>query len=164
MPPPIEAAAAHGIAYRPEREDDEPFIAVLYASTRAEEVAQTGWPPELQSAFLQHQHQAQRSHYRSVFPEAEWLVIERGGDPIGRLYLRRDGGRNHIVDISLVPAARGQGIGEAIMRDILAMGSPVSIHVEKFNPARHLYLRLGFEPVEDIGAYERMEWTPGAGF
>ena len=39
MPPPITAAADHGIGYRPIDEADLPFLAALYASTRAEEVA-----------------------------------------------------------------------------------------------------------------------------
>ena len=163
MPPTIEAAAAFGVSYRPEREEDLPFIADLYASTRAEEVALTGWPPEMQRAFLRQQHEAQHRHYRSVYPEAEWLVIEREGEPIGRLYLRDDSGKTNVVDISLVPAARGRGLGAAIMRDILSMARPVLIHVEKYNPARRLYLRLGFVPVDDLGVYDRMEWTPGTG-
>ena len=44
MPPPLSAAVAFGISYRPMIEDDLPFVADLYASTRAEEVAATGWP------------------------------------------------------------------------------------------------------------------------
>ena len=35
MPPPVEAAAAFGIAYREMTDDDLPFVAALYATTRA---------------------------------------------------------------------------------------------------------------------------------
>ena len=44
----VAAAPRFGIAYRPMTDDDLPFVAALYASTRAEEVAPTGWPPEMQ--------------------------------------------------------------------------------------------------------------------
>jgi ribosomal protein S18 acetylase RimI-like enzyme len=68
-----------------------------------------------------------------------------------------------IVDISLMPEARGQGIGAALLRDLFAeagsRGQNVTIHVEKNNPARTLYARLGFKIVdEDRGAYDLWEW------
>ena len=65
---------------------DLPFVAALYASTRREELAGTGWPEELQAAFLAQQHEAQHNFYRATYGAAEWLIIEQGGEPIGRLY------------------------------------------------------------------------------
>jgi ribosomal protein S18 acetylase RimI-like enzyme len=160
MPPPLRAAAELGVSYRPMADDDLPFVAELYASTRREEVAHTGWPAEMQEAFLRQQHEAQHSHYSLHFADAEWLIVERGGEPIGRLYLHEHPDHFHVIDISLAPASRGQGIGGSILRDILgearALGKSVTIHVEKFNPARRLYERLGFEPAEDLGVYDLM--------
>ena len=162
MPPPLRAAAAFRIAYRPMTDDDLPFVADLYASTRAEEVAATGWPPEIQSAFLSQQHEAQHRHYRSTYKAAEWLIIEQDRRPIGRLYLTDWEDSLRIVDISLVPASRNAGIGAAIMSDIIeaarGRSTPVSIHVEKNNPARGLYERLGFTVVADRGVYDLLEW------
>ena len=161
MPPPLAAAAALGIAYRPMVEDDLPFIEALYASTRTEELALTGWPEAQQQAFLIQQHRAQHQHYRIHFAEAEWLIVERGGEAIGRLYLDNRDDRHRVIDISLVPAARGQGIGGAILSDVIAaaeaQGKSVSIHVEVSNPARRLYDRLGFVTVADEGIYLRLE-------
>jgi len=166
MPPPIEAAAAFGIAYRPMTDEDLLFVAALFASTRAEEVAATGWPPEMQRAFLDQQHRAQHQHYRNVYPDAEWLIIERAGDAIGRLYLDESDAELLLMDISLLPGQRGGGLGGAILADLLALaagkGKPVSLHVEKFNPARRLYQRFGFTVMEDQGIYDRMEWRPSA--
>ena len=164
MPPPIRAAAAHGVTYRNAAEADLPFFAALYASTRMDEVAVTGWPIEAQHAFLIQQHEAQHAHYQNAYPDAERLVIERGGEAIGRLYLWESCREIRIVDIALMPGSRGLGIGEAVLRDVqqdaASRGRIVSIHVEKHNPARALYLRLGFEPVEDKGVYDLMEWSP----
>jgi GNAT superfamily N-acetyltransferase len=164
MPPPLRAAAALGIRYRAFTDDDLPFVAELYASTRREEVAVTGWPVPVQEAFLRQQHEAQHSHYSLHYTDAEWLIVEHGGEAIGRLYLLDSAESLHIVDISLVPQWRGQGIGGAILRDILELagerGKPLSIHVEKVNPARRLYGRLGFAVVADRGVYDLMRAEP----
>lgn len=166
MPPPLDAAARFGISYREETEEDRPFTAALYASTRAEEVASTGWPLEAQHAFLRQQFEAQHEHYRRHYPDAEWLIIERGGEAIGRLYTEVWPSQIRIIDIALAPAARGQGIGRAIIEDVGAvarsLGKSVSIHVEKNNPARFLYQRIGFRVVEDKGIYDLMEWDAEA--
>lgn len=141
---------------------DMDFAAALYASTRAEELALSGWPEQERGAFLDLQHRAQHHHYRTYYQGAEWLILEREGEAIGRLYLAEWRDQFRIVDISLVPASRGAGIGEAILRDVQeaarAAGKGVSIHVEKANPARRLYERLGFAVAEDKGVHDLMEW------
>lgn len=164
MPPPLRAAARLGVSYRPMTDEDMPFLAALYYSTRAEEVAQTGWPAEMQQQFLAQQFDAQHRHYQRHYADAEWLVIERGGEAVGRLYIEEWQSQIRIIDIALVPAARGLGIGAAIFEDTFdlarANGKKVSIHVEKNNPARRLYYRLGFEMIADEGVYDLLEWRP----
>jgi GNAT superfamily N-acetyltransferase len=163
MPPRIRAAAAFGIGYRVMDDGDLPFVAALYATTRAEEVAATGWPAAMQAAFLDQQHRAQHSHYRAVHPDGEWLLIERDGAPIGRLYLAEQAGELLLVDISLLPAARGGGLGTAILTDVLAGETrPVALHVQRTNQARRLYERLGFALVEEQAVYLRMVRRPPA--
>ena len=166
MPPPLRAAARLGVSYRPINDDDLPFLAAVYFSTRAEEVAATGWPREMQHQFLAQQFDAQHRHYQRHYPDAEWLVIERDGEAVGRLYIEEWPTQIRIIDISLLPAARGFGIGAAIFDDMFEQArtraKKVSIHVEKNNPARRLYLRLGFETVADEGVYDLLEWQPAA--
>lgn len=166
MPPPLQAAAAFGVRYRPFEEADLPFVAALYASTRQEELSQANWPQEVVDAFLQQQHEAQHAHYSAHYTGMEWLIVEVGGAAIGRLYLAEWKNEVRIVDIALLPDHRRRGIGAAILRDIIAwadgLPKPVSIHVEKYNPARHLYLRLGFEPVGETGAYDLLRREPAA--
>jgi ribosomal protein S18 acetylase RimI-like enzyme len=153
-----------GISYRPFTTEDLPFVAELYASTRRWEVALTGWPLETQEAFLAQQHEAQHSHYSIHYADGEWLIVEREGEAIGRLYLHEDREELRIVDISLISSCRALGFGGAILRDILEdahfRGKAVSIHVEKNNPARRLYARLGFEVVADDGVYDLMRAEP----
>lgn len=164
MTPPLKAASELAVSYRQFTDGDLPFVSELYASTRREEVALTGWPPEQQAAFLAQQAAAQHSHYSIHFADAEWLIIERDARAIGRLYLRETPGNLHIVDISLLPDSRGQGIGGAILADILDLARgrrcDVTIHVEKGNPARSLYARLGFETLEEKGVYDLLRAAP----
>ena len=48
---------------------------------------------------------------------------------------------------------------QALLDEAAAAGKCVSIHVEVYNPAIHLYERLGFQPKgEDNGVYRLMEW------
>lgn len=166
MPPPLKAAAGFGVSYRPFTDDDLAFVSDLYASTRREEIAVVGWSPEVEELFLAQQAAAQHNHYSTHFADAEWLIIEREGEAIGRLYLRDTTATAdlHIVDISLVPGSRGQGIGGAILADVLdlarGLGRGVTIHVEKNNPARALYARLGFDVLEDRGVYDLLKAQP----
>ena len=161
MPPPLHAAARFALAYRPFVAEDFDFIEALYFSTRDEELALSDWPEAQKHAFLSQQHRAQHLHYETYYPNAERLILERDGAAIGRLYVDAWTHELRIVDISLIPEARGQGIGEAILRDVIegaaTAGKGVSIHVEKFNPARRLYMRLGFTVTEDKGVHELME-------
>src|SRR3954471_1518537 len=155
-------AAQAGLTFRPITEADLPFLSRLYASTRTEELAVTPWSEEQKAVFLQQQFEAQHVHYQRYFQNADFLVISRGGVPIGRLYLGREAPEHRIVDIALLPEHRRKGLGEALLRDLLdeaaAAGKAVTIHVEKFNPALGLYRRLGFVAVGEEGAYDLMRW------
>ena len=146
----------------PAAAEDADFLQRVYASTRSDELALTDWSDEQKAQFCRMQFEAQDRHYREHYPGAEFCVIERDGEAIGRLYVDRREREIRIMDISLLPAARGAGLGTRLLRDLKeearAVGSVVSIHVEKFNPALRLYQRLGFQPVEDLGVYLLMEW------
>jgi ribosomal protein S18 acetylase RimI-like enzyme len=155
-----------GISLRQSRDDDLPFLSDVYASTRAEELAPTGWPEDVQRRFLATQFEAQHAHYRRHYPEAEWLVIEVAGESAGRLYVEEWPDQIRLIDIALLPAFRGRGIGSALLADLVsaadARPKPLTIHVEKFNRARGLYARLGFVPIGEAGAYDLLERRPQA--
>ncbi|MHB8644749.1 MAG: GNAT family N-acetyltransferase [Thermomicrobiales bacterium] len=154
----------NGIVLRPQTDADRDFLHALYGSTRADELAIVPWTDEQKAAFIAMQFRAQSAHYAEHYYDADLLIIERDGTPIGRLYLHRGDREIRIVDIALVPEARGAGLGTHLLQDILAEGArtgkSVSIHVERFNPALRLYRRLGFAHVEENGVYYLMRWTP----
>jgi ribosomal protein S18 acetylase RimI-like enzyme len=159
-------ATGLGLTFRRIADADLPFLARVYASTRAEELAVVASMTGAQkAAFLDAQFQLQHAHYQKYYPEADWLVTMRGGEDVGRLYLERWPSQHRIIDIALLPEHRGKGAGEALLRELMdeaaACGKDVSIHVEKDNPAMRLYRRLGFVTEEDKGVYDLMRWTPG---
>ncbi len=157
-------AAAAGLTFRPITDDDLPFLARVYASTRTEELSVTAWSDAQKAAFLQTQFDAQHAHYQQYYPNADWLVTIYAGEDIGRLYIERWPTQHRVIDIALMPAHRGKGFGAALMRDLMdeaaAAAKAVSIHVEKYNPAMRLYQRLGFQTQEDKGVYNLMRWAP----
>ncbi|MBZ9737887.1 MULTISPECIES: GNAT family N-acetyltransferase [unclassified Mesorhizobium] len=156
-----------GLAFRAAGEADIAFLSRLYASTRMEELAVTGWSEVQKAAFLDMQFQAQHAHYHAHYPEADWLVVEHAREDIGRLYIERWPSQHRIIDIAFLPAHRRKGHGTALLRDLIdeawLSGKYVSIHVEKNSPARRLYLDLGFAVVEDKGVYDLMACAPAAG-
>jgi ribosomal protein S18 acetylase RimI-like enzyme len=150
------------IALRPETPGDEGFLRVLYAWTRADELERTPWSDEQKAAFVAMQFAAQRSYYREVYPDAAYDVVVVDGQDAGRLYVARLPDEIRVVDISLLPDFRGRGIGATLLGEVQAEAAAsrrkVVIHVEQQNRAKNLYVRLGFEPMEDLGVYLRMEW------
>jgi ribosomal protein S18 acetylase RimI-like enzyme len=154
MTPPVSLRAA--------TPEDAEFLAAVYASTRIEELAATGWSDGQKAGFCQMQFTAQDTHYRQHYPTAEYSVIELSEIPIGRLYVDRWSREIRIMDIAILPKHRGHGIGTTLIEELqceaMRTDRSLSIHVECFNPALRLYERLGFRMAEDKGVYFLMEW------
>jgi ribosomal protein S18 acetylase RimI-like enzyme len=152
------------VALRPIADDDRELLYRIYASTRTAEMEMVDWSAAQKDAFLRMQFSAQHSYYLENYRSAEFLVIEVEGRPAGRLYVSRLPEEIRIVDISLLPEARGHGLGTGVVGRLLdegrASGKPVRIHVEHLNPALRLYERLGFKVIADRGVYLFLEWRP----
>ncbi len=153
------------ITLRPITPDDMELLLRIYGSTREEELAMVpDWTEEMKAAFVLHQFSAQHSWYQEHYQEAQFDLVLVDGVPAGRLYVHRRNREIRLVDITLLPEFRKGGIGTSLVRDLLAegeaVGKPVTIHVESFNPAMRLYERLGFSPIEERTPYLLMEWRP----
>ena len=150
------------ITLRPITDNDEGFLRLVYAGVRSDELALVDWTDEQKQGFLRMQFDAQHSYYAEHFPEAQFLIIQRGERPVGRLYVDRRETEISIIEIALLPEERNAGIGSALLRQILEeaarVSKPVRIHVERFNPALRLYQRLGFAPIQEQGLFLLMEW------
>lgn len=155
--------ADFSLRLRPITPEDVPFLADVYASTRWDELAPTGWSDAEKSVFCRRQFDAQSAHYREHYPGALFQIIEQDGRGIGRLYVARWEREIRIVDISLLPEFRGGGLGTQLLRELQdearSVSKSLTIHVERFNPALRLYQRLGFEQIEDKGVYLLLQWS-----
>ena len=143
---------------------DESFLEAVYASTRAQEMAIVPWTDEQKQAFVRMQYRAQRQSYQNEFPASQIYVIEQNDRPVGRMIVDRSDARILLMDIALLPEHRNQGLGTALVRDLLneadCLHKPVRLHVEDFNPAMNLYLRLGFVKTGEAGIYSEMTRQP----
>ncbi|HTJ74934.1 MAG TPA: GNAT family N-acetyltransferase [Acidimicrobiales bacterium] len=151
------------VELRPARADDVPFLQRLYGSTRAE-LDQLEWDETRRDAFVRMQFEAQSRHYREHYAGASSDVVLVDGAPAGRMLVAGGPEEIRLVDLALLPEHRNGGIGTALLRRLLAEGAartvPVRLHVERSNPARRLYERLGFVPVADDGVHLLMAWNP----
>lgn len=154
------AEALDLVAARPVQAGDQDFLYALYASTRAEELAVLDWNAEQKAAFLIQQFQAQHQYYQEHYSDALWLLLTVAGQPCGRLYWWAGEAGANLIDVSLLPAVRGRGIGQALMTLLTGqadrLGQTIVLHVEPSNPAHRLYRRFGFETVAQSGVYDKM--------
>lgn len=149
------------LALRPARRSDEELLLAVYASTRADELAAVPWSEAEKAAFVRMQFEAQDRWWRQQTPAARVDVVLVDGEPAGRLYVDRRPEEIRIVDIALLPAHRGHGIGTRLLRALIEeseeTGKALTLHVEALNPARALYERLGFSVVGDRGVHLFLE-------
>lgn len=133
-------ARAPGCFVRPEAPDDQPFVTALFAAV-------SPLRGLLTPALLADQAAAADAHFRGAFPDAMRRLVGRNQAAVGRIVIDWTG-EDHVVgvDIAVLPSAGG--IGLAMLRAWLAVADglarPCRLTVVRANPARTIYLRLGF--------------------
>ncbi len=142
-------------------DQDLNFLFEVYASTRIEELAQTGWSADQQLDFLQMQFDAQHQHYQKFYPKASFDIVSLDQQAVGRLYVSRWPTQIRIIDIALLTEFRSKKVGSQLMTILIDEAKSkqleLTIHVEKNNPALSWYQRLGFKITEDKGIYHLMK-------
>jgi ribosomal protein S18 acetylase RimI-like enzyme len=161
-----ETLAARGVVLRAARGEDAAFERELFAAARPDiALLEAAFPPEARAAFLDQQFQFQTISYARMHPDAQRLVVLADGIPAGRLILDSAADGWCLVDIALMPACRGRGLGTLIVQAILeeagrADAPGVRLSVVCDSPARRLYERLGFVVVSEAVPNAAMEWRP----
>ena len=139
---------------------DDAFLHDLYAGVRAPELGTVPWTDADKRRFCDRQYALQDRHYRDHFPGARCMVVRESSAPIGRLFRATMERTLYLLDIALVPQARGRGIGTILMRELVAEadreGLDIVLHVEPGNPAKRLYARFGFAEGAFDGVYVEM--------
>ncbi|HEY3484365.1 MAG TPA: GNAT family N-acetyltransferase [Ilumatobacteraceae bacterium] len=158
------------VELRPATPSDEEFEFGVFAAGWQLSLRELGWPDDVIDAFVRQQFDVRRPQH--LAGGAVTQIIRHGGNDVGVVTVRRDEAEIRLVDIAVVPAARGQGLATCVIEALLADadhgGFPVWLHVAADNPARHLYERLNFEAVttddELAGGapYIEMVRVPGA--
>lgn len=143
-------------------ESDQDFLLELLASTRPDLSLLDG---PTRAMLLRMQFDAQRAHYRRLFPLLETYLVLAGGLRAGQLCIARSATEIRLLDISLLPDFRRRRIGghllamlqdESRRRDL-----PLRLYVLQGNRAQQLYERHGFQPGQLDGLHHCMEWSAG---
>ena len=155
--PPAPDTRSPTVTLRRVTDADRELLTAVYRSTRLAELDLVPWDEATRTAFVTQQFEAQDRAWSEQRPDCVRDVVLVDGVAAGRLYVDRTPQEIRVVDITLLPEHRGRGVGRALLRPIIAegdrVGLPVTIHVERHNPALRLYARLGFEVVDDLGVY-----------
>ena len=154
-------------ALRPEVEADGAFRLALFRTSRGAVWDQVALPADMLAKLMEQQFHAQTQGYRAAYPDARLEIIEIDGAPAGRLATHRDATALHLVDIALTPDRRGRGVGEAILRALMAeaaaLAVPLTLHVARDNlAAQRLYHRLGFAAVSADATHLALLWSATA--
>jgi GNAT superfamily N-acetyltransferase len=137
------------IALRPATEKDGNLLWDLHRVTLKPYVEQIwGWDEDFQRRYF----------WEHFSPENSQVIIYEGVDA-GVMTVEESPLGYILSNIELYPQFQGQGIGTSLINDLILKadqhGLPVSLRVLKINPARQLYLRLGFSI---IGETETHYW------
>jgi ribosomal protein S18 acetylase RimI-like enzyme len=137
------------ITRRPETLDDEPFLRQMILASITQELMAWTWPDAIRDQLLGMQYTSKVGSLRANYPQASSEIILVDGQPAGWIFLDELPESIHLCEIMVLIERRGQGVGAAVLREVLAAadraGKPVHLLVNVTNTrAIQLYERLGF--------------------
>ncbi|MDY0975295.1 GNAT family N-acetyltransferase [Massilia sp. CFBP9012] len=154
----------HPLRLRNADRDDAAFACALYASTR-DDLRALPLPLAMVDNLIAMQQDAHEQGRRSVFPDAEVLILEHAGEPAGRIVFDATGAHWRLVDLALLPALRGRGLARAALLALQqragSRGASIGLSVMRSNvTAIGLYQRTGFAIVDSDELRHEMRWQP----
>jgi ribosomal protein S18 acetylase RimI-like enzyme len=145
-------------------ENDSKFLFQLFSEIKTAELNANAWPESMRNQLILMQYNGYEQMIKSEYPNAEDYVIIADNKKTGRLQLEVDDSSIRIINISLLPAFHGNGIGTKIIKDVLAQADlknkPVYLEVDKVNQAFTLYKRLGFNICGEDEIKYSMKYLP----
>ncbi len=153
------------VVLRPATDADSDLLLEIFESSRPD-FALIPLAPNLKSQLVAQQQQAQQLHYAAAYPSAQYLVIEADGTAIGQLILWRDDSQLRVIDLAVLPAFRGHGIGRQLVMQLQDQakdaGLPLQLAVWGWNDgAMRLYRTLGFRQTGEDAGYVQLRWEAG---
>lgn len=109
-----------------------------------------GWDEEQQQEFFK--------KFMEAYKEGAYIITVQGTD-IGFFNVCQEERIYEIGNICILPEYQNQGIGTAILQDIIEQHADKEIHLQYFkqNPVGRLYERLGFERVGETLYHYQMK-------
>jgi ribosomal protein S18 acetylase RimI-like enzyme len=102
-----------------------------------------------------------RTKFRESFDPKTIKIIQADGVDIGMIKIEEREDCLYLGDLQIDRAYRGRGIGtqliETAIESAVIANKPIRLRVLKSNPARELYLRLGFKEIEALDNCYMME-------
>lgn len=157
-----------GLSLRLAQPADSGFLEALYSSTR-DDLRQVNAGHGFIEELIRMQHALQMQGNAAHYPNALQLVVERLGEPVGRVIVDFGPSEIKILNIAFITEERSKGYGSSVLRGLQQAAAnaqaPLVLEVMRSNlKAKQFYLRLGFS-VEQTGPIEdRMVWHPGTDF
>ena len=140
------------ISFRPAEPGDFGYCAKLYFAGMAQTIRELNLDMD-----------AHVADFRKRWDVAEVRIVARDGVDVGWLQSRTADGSLFLAQLFVDAPVQGQGIGTAVMRQIIdeaaRLRQGVTLGVVKTNPALRLYQRLGFHTTheDDRKFYMRRE-------
>ncbi len=140
------------ISFRRASEADIPFLLSLRDQTMRRYLEQVGMPTS-----------KEEYEKRIRFEFACAKIVELNGAPIGLFKATYTAERNYwyLVQIQISPEYQGLKIGRKLILDLIAQAeitkAKVGLSVIETNPAKQLYLKLGFEIVKSSESEHLLE-------
>ena len=146
---------APAIATRPAVDDDLAFIVDCFL--RAMRPSLTAWRGDWNEP-------RERARFERALDLASTSIIEVDAAGVGFVMIVELPRALQVHTIAIAPEYQGRGIGSEIVADLINIGRQTGRHVVlsvlKANPrAAALYLRLGFQVVEETEYYHHLRWT-----
>jgi ribosomal protein S18 acetylase RimI-like enzyme len=143
---------------------DETLDYRLFAEDRLAKFVAAGISQRQARELIRLQYRGRQMTYAARYPEAtDSIILGEDGAPVGRLLLDRKPDRWRIVDIAVLVAHRGGGLGtralEECQQHCRAGRVRLELQVAPSNPARRLYGRLGFRVTGEEGLAVEMVWN-----
>lgn len=152
--PPSSSAV---IDRRRSTDEDRDFLFGLFCRSLALDNPLLLLPRKERDPLLRRLFDAREERLRATYTLADFDVLAIDGKPVGSLYVDRGKKEFVLIDISILPDYRDQGIGTAVLSSLLEEAGrlvlPVRARVLHRSPAWRLWQRLGFELTGNDGAY-----------
>lgn len=153
-----------GLYMRPARDSDRIFMESLYKSTR-DDLRLIDAEEDFIEELIDMQQNAQSEGYGDKFPNAMYFIIEKHNERVGRVVVDFGPNEVRLVDIAIIPAARGNGFGKGVIQALQMAAAkicvPLTLCVYKTNvDAYRLYLSLGFQVADTSPTNDMLMWYP----